>query len=166
MSKALLRALNKYVDQAANEVKDEEEADLRRVQALEYAKQWQQQPNTQAWWGITNSSTSAQSLTQTIGSTNTLLNQAMSGACGQAGITLGGAPSQWSGLSQTTRYQPTWSFTDEQMEKLLEHLKVLLARGWECVRCHRIWSPQESGCEFCNFIDRLEGKDVDHDTAA
>jgi len=80
----------------------------------------------------------------------------------------GGAPGVTSsGYAQTgySALRPTIEFTDEQRESFLAKMADLLTRGWECLRCHRIWSPQVNGCEFCNFIDRLEGKDVERDTA-
>ena len=77
---------------------------------------------------------------------------------------MGGAPGAY---SQTrTGYvqpKPTIEFTPSQMADFLAKLADLLTKGWECLRCHRIWSPQVTGCEFCNFIDRLKGKDVERD---
>lgn len=81
----------------------------------------------------------------------------------------GGAPGNWNvfpGLTGASVRPHSISFTAEQMSLFMEKLAHLLSNGWECVRCHRIWNPRETGCEFCNFIARLEGKDVDRDTAS
>lgn len=156
------KALGKLVGQAAQAVEAEErqrqydqmlkhqaqaehEARQRALQQLGQASMWGQQQ---------------QNLYNTLGTAG----QASWPNHPQLGGGLNGPYS--SGYANVKPYPPSVTFTDEQMSLLMAKLVALLAKGWECLRCHRIWSPQVNGCEFCNFIDRLEGKDVDRDDAA
>lgn len=139
--KGLMRAVQKLTGWAATAVKDDE---LR--------KQLKQLQAQQSFWYWQNTTT---------GSTTANMPQAYQN------VTLGGGLGYYSGSTNTeTQKSPSISFTDEQMSLFMDKLTHLLTKGWECLRCHRIWNPRETGCEFCNFIDRLEGKDVERDTAA
>lgn len=156
--KSLQKALGKVIGQAAQDIQDDE-----RMEAYErLAKmQAQQQLDFAAWHNPLNTLNAQNQYPYT--TTNVGVSSQLGGSI-TGGVTMGGAGSPYRGLAQQQSLYPApVTLTDEQMSLLMEKLAHALAKGWECIRCHRIWSPRETGCEFCNFIDRLEGKDVERD---
>lgn len=155
--KPLQRAISKLMGKAVEEIEYEAQNrrayELAMMQAKAQNTLWSQNPYQQVGSaGFSNTTTTTTG--QTLGWAN-------------IGPQLGGGfPQQQYGQQGTLYPMPRPTLTDEQMDVLIEKMAHALAKGWECTRCHRIWSPREVGCEFCNFIDRLEGKDVDRDTAA
>lgn len=156
--KPLQRAISKIMGKAIEKIEREEQMrqyeQLAKMQAQSqniWSQQAQQQNLYNTWMTTTTAgNTLGQATTGT-----TWTNPQLGG---------GSYPQQY---GQGTLYPtPRPTMTDEQMDVLIEKMAHALAKGWECLRCHRIWSPQVNGCEFCNFIDRLEGKDVDRDDAA
>lgn len=149
----IMKAVQRLAGMAATAVQDESHEQLKSIQqaALNNA---QQQQLYSHWVQSTTANTSTNAGMTWI---NPLSNR------------LGGGMTPTvttSGFTYASSMTPVITFTDDQMTAFMSKLADLLTRGWECLRCHRIWSPQVTGCEFCNFIDRLEGKDVDRDTAA
>jgi hypothetical protein len=157
-TKGLMKAVQQLAGQAVAEVQEEE----RRDAYAQYQQPQQQNLYCPPYSPLYGQNTIA-------AAANTWVGQTTAGS-----TTLGGGfnvctPStQYATIS--TGYaklsSPSITFTDEQMSLFMEKLTHLLSKGWECLRCHRIWNPRETGCEFCNFIDRLEGKEVERDTAA
>lgn len=169
--KSLMKAVQKLMGQAATAVQDDKRQ--RRYEQM-MKLQEQQQLDTQPYWHNTTTSAAAnmsgglvaQGITS-VSTTAANIQQAYNQyANSKAPNWIAGGAGGLYGESAKTPSPPTVSFTDEQMSLFMEKLAHLLSKGWECLRCHRIWNPRETGCEFCNFIDRLEGKDVDRDTAA
>jgi len=157
MSHNVMKAVQRLAGQAAQAVEDETNEQLQRMQESAAAKQMQQ-----LYWATTTTA-------NTTTAANTWLSY--SALLGTAPTLGGGVPYQYQPTTTTgyTTYypnKPTIEFTPEQMTSFMAKLADLLTKGWECLRCHRIWNPQVTGCEFCNFIDRLEGKDVERDDAA
>ena len=149
MSNGQMKAIDRLVGTAAQAVvADEANKPLKQMQLPPQWPQTTTTASTQPIWGqLGHASTTGPSY---------IYGSIYSG---------GGGASTSSGYAQTadSPSKPTIEFTDEQRASFLAKLADLLTKGWECLRCHRIWSPQTNGCEFCNFIDRLEGKDVERD---
>lgn len=161
--KPLQRAISKLMFKAVEEIEYEEQNrrayELAMMQAKAQHTLWSQNPYQQVGSvGLSNTTTTSagQTLGGAITTGTTWINPQLGG----------GFPQQQYGQQGPLYPTPRPTLTDEQMDVLIEKMAHALAKGWECTRCHRIWSPREVGCEFCNFIDRLEGKDVDRDTAA
>jgi hypothetical protein len=81
-----------------------------------------------------------------------------------AGSTLGGALSYPGSMFPTTgtytaaaRYP--LQMTDAQFHSFLTFMERALKHSWTCQRCQREYAPTTPDCEFCNVIDRLEGKE-------
>lgn len=164
--KGLMKSIQRLAGQAATAVQEDE---LQRQ--YERMRKLQAQQNMYPDWQTTTTTTAANTLGGLGQQATTAANmqqaynqyattQAPTWIAGGSGM----SPTQWARtVEERTK---SISFTDEQMSLFMEKLAHLLSKGWECIRCHRIWNPRETGCEFCNFIDRLEGKDVERDSAA
>lgn len=155
---SVMKAIQKHVNKVADEMREEDER-IQREQCIQAREQMA--PTYRSAWLQPTTTTIT-----TSGSTN--INSTSWAQYVQPH--LGGAPlNPFGNIGQATnvyKYPPTISFTSEQMSQFMDKLAALLSKGWECIRCHRVLSPQEPGCEFCNLIDRLEGKDVERDSAA
>jgi ATP/maltotriose-dependent transcriptional regulator MalT len=144
-----MNAMKKVLGRLADGWQQEEETKRIEAQRRQLAAQMQMQQMQYELY-----------MNQAMQATNTFANNQTT----TAGSTLGGALSYPGSMFPTTgtytaaaRYP--LQMTDAQFASFLAFMERALKHSWTCKRCQREYAPMTPDCEFCNVIDRLEGKE-------